>query len=66
MNGYHLRTTNIMNEYSFYPEGIYGGKIGVKLQRHHRTQFYLKGALATILTKQIMFWKWVNSFKIMK
>jgi hypothetical protein len=55
-----------MNEYSFYPEGIHGGKIWVKLQRHHRTQFYLKGALATILTKQIMFWKWVNSFKIMK
>jgi len=26
----------------------------------------LKGALATILTKKIMFWKLVNSFKMMK
>jgi hypothetical protein len=28
--------------------------------------FLLKGELATILTKKIMFWKLVNSFKMMK
>jgi hypothetical protein len=28
--------------------------------------FFVKEALATILTKKIMFWKLVNSFKMMK
>ena len=27
---------------------------------------FIKGALATIFIKKIMFWKYVNSFKMMK
>jgi hypothetical protein len=35
-------------------------------QLYRYTLKIFKGALATILTKKIMFWKLVNSFKMMK
>jgi hypothetical protein len=37
----------------------------VEVKIHHIPSNY-KGTLATIVTKKIMFWKLVNSFKMMK